>query len=63
MASRRRPWCFSSCAARWRSSPNTNLRGSTEVGLGEVWSFGISHRFGAFDRWPRYRWSTTTSDN
>jgi D-serine dehydratase len=23
-----------------------------EVGLGEVWSFGISHPCGAFDRWP-----------
>jgi hypothetical protein len=22
------------------------------VGLGEVWSFGISHPCGAFDRWP-----------
>jgi D-serine dehydratase len=23
-----------------------------QVGLGEVWSFGISHPCGAFDRWP-----------
>jgi D-serine deaminase-like pyridoxal phosphate-dependent protein len=28
-------------------------------GLGEVWSFGISHPCGAFDRRRRYRWSTT----
>jgi arginase len=31
-ASKRRPSCFSSCAARWRSSPNTNLRVSRRVG-------------------------------
>ena len=23
-----------------------------QVGLGEVWSFGVSHPCGAFDRWP-----------
>ena len=23
-----------------------------QVGLGEVWSFGVSHACGAFDRWP-----------
>jgi len=22
------------------------------IGLGEVWSFGVSHPCGAFDRWP-----------
>jgi D-serine dehydratase len=26
--------------------------GELQVGLGELWSFGISHPCGAFDRWP-----------
>ena len=30
-ASKRRPSCFSSCAARWRSSRNTNLRASRRL--------------------------------
>ena len=33
-------------------SEHEPARITLEVGLGEVWSFGVSHRFGAFDRWP-----------